>query len=71
MNENSAGLGDLAEQLSSLNSVALSKFVFLKHVVWLAHNHKEYGCGWLKNVAKLIPKLSIAISEFRFLLAVT
>jgi len=34
----------------------------------MAQNHKECGCGWLKNVAKLIPKLNVAILEFTFLL---
>jgi len=23
--------------------------------------HKEHGCGWLINVTKLIPKVSVAI----------
>jgi len=29
-------------------------------------NHYEFECGWLKNVSKLIPKLSVAILEFPF-----
>jgi len=32
--------------------------------MWLAQNYKEFGCGWLKNVVTLIPKLSVAILEF-------